>query len=73
MSTFRLPSAAQMDATIIDFARHRPYRTPQSTEDAFLYVVRNYEVDYIKRWLDDHPRDREHLIALWERKAAVQS
>jgi hypothetical protein len=52
--------------------RARPYRTPQSTIDAFWYVVREYEEADIKKWLDEHPRDRAYLLELAERKYAKQ-
>ena len=54
-------------------ARRQPYRTPQSTVDAFLYVVlREYEEADVKKWLDEHPRDRAYLLELAERKYAKQ-
>jgi hypothetical protein len=50
--------------------RARPYRTPQSTIDAFWYVVRNYDDASIDKWLDEHPRDRLYLIDLLDVKNA---
>jgi hypothetical protein len=47
------------------------YRTPQSTIDAFWYVVRLEDADYLKRWLAQHPRDAEALCKLWEGKNAT--
>jgi hypothetical protein len=51
-------------------ARRPPYRTPQSTIDAFWYVVCNYDDAGIERWLDKHPRDRLYLIDLLDVKNA---
>ena len=45
-----------------------PYRTPQSVVDAFLYVARNHDSEYLARWLADHPRDIATLNKLWEAK-----
>lgn len=53
-------------------ARRQPYRTPQSIVDAFWYVVREYEEADIKKWLDEHPRDRAYLLELATRKYAKQ-
>jgi hypothetical protein len=50
--------------------RARPYRTPQSTIDAFWHVVRNYDDAGIDKWLDEHPRDRLYLIDLLDVKNA---
>jgi len=49
--------------------RARPYRTPQSTIDAFWYLVRNDDAS-IDKWLDEHPRDRLYLIDLLDVKNA---
>jgi hypothetical protein len=48
--------------------RARPYRTPQATEDAFWYVVRLDDADYLAKWLAQHPADAPALIKLWEGK-----
>ena len=45
-----------------------PYRTPQATIDAFLFVARNHDAAYLARWLDDHPKDIATLTKLWETK-----
>jgi hypothetical protein len=50
-----------------------PYRTPQSMVDAFFYVARLNDADYLKRWLKRHPRDAETLCKLWEGKNAVKA
>jgi hypothetical protein len=46
----------------------RRYRTAQSTIDAFWYVVRLDDPDYLARWLADHPRDAAHLLKIWKAK-----
>jgi hypothetical protein len=48
----------------------QPYRTPQSTIDAFWYVANLNDADYLKRWLAEHPRDVTALQKLWEAKHA---
>jgi hypothetical protein len=50
--------------------RGDPYRAPQSTIDAFWYVVRLDDADYLKRWLAQHPRDVATLQKLWDGKHA---
>jgi hypothetical protein len=49
----------------------QPYRTPQATIDAFWYVVRLDDPDYLARWLVQHPLDATALQALWEAKHVV--
>jgi hypothetical protein len=46
----------------------QPYRTPQSTIDAFFYVVRLGDPDYLTQWLAQHSVDALHLHRLWEAK-----
>jgi hypothetical protein len=46
----------------------RRYQTPQSTIDAFWYVVRLDDTDYLGRWLADHPLDAPHLHEIWRAK-----
>jgi hypothetical protein len=46
------------------------YRTPQATIEAFWYVVRLDDADYLKRWLDQHPADDKFLCKLWKAKNA---
>ena len=43
---------------------------PQSTVDAFWYVVRLDDPDYLARWLEQHPLDASALCKLWEGKNA---
>jgi hypothetical protein len=52
----------------ITAAQNRPYHTPQSTIDAFWYVVRLKDEARLKRWLDDHPYDREFLLGELEKR-----
>jgi hypothetical protein len=47
-----------------------PYRPAQSTVDAFWYVVRLDDPDYLANWLAQHPLDAPALIKLWEGKHA---
>lgn len=46
------------------------HRTPQATIDAFFFVASLNDADYLKRWLQQHPRDAEALCKLWEGKHA---
>lgn len=48
--------------------RREPYRTPQSTVDAFLYVAALDYVAHLKAWLDDHRKDAPILLKLLESK-----
>jgi hypothetical protein len=48
----------------------RPYRTPQSTIDAFWFVARQDDPDRLKSWLLRHPSDAPALCKLWEGKNA---
>jgi hypothetical protein len=49
----------------------RPYRTPQATADAFWYVVRLDDPEYLTRWLAQHPLDAPYLLNIWECKNAI--
>jgi hypothetical protein len=42
----------------------RPYRTAQSTIDAFRYVVREGDPEYLEAWLGRHPKDAPYLRGL---------
>jgi hypothetical protein len=46
----------------------RPYRTPQTTIDAFWYVVSLCDPERLKAWLRDHPQDSAFLLKLLEAK-----
>jgi hypothetical protein len=52
-------------------ARTRSYRTPQSTIDAFFFVVRTKDAAGIAEWLARHPRDEQHLYKLWKQKCST--
>jgi hypothetical protein len=43
-------------------------RPPQSTIDAFWFVVSLCDPAHLKAWLADHPRDTPHLLKLLEAK-----
>jgi hypothetical protein len=45
----------------------KPYRTPQSTVDAFWYVA-THEPDKLKAWLARHPDDAPALHRIWKAK-----
>jgi hypothetical protein len=47
-------------------AKPKPYQTPQSTIDAFFYVVRQDDVARLDTWLADHPKDAAFLLKLLE-------
>jgi hypothetical protein len=49
------------------------YRTPQSTVDAFWYVVRLNDQAYLLQWLSEHPKDAAHLEKLLEEKCRTKS
>jgi hypothetical protein len=49
-------------------ASPRPYSTPQSTIDAFWYVVSLRDSERFKAWLRDHPKDAPFLLKLLEDK-----
>jgi hypothetical protein len=51
-------------------AAKQPYRTPQATVDAFLYVVRLDDPEYLTRWLAQHPLDAPALYKFYEGKNA---
>jgi hypothetical protein len=46
----------------------KPYRTPQSTVDAFWYVVRQDDTAKLEDWLAAHPRDAGYLVKRLEEK-----
>lgn len=45
-----------------------PYRTPQSTIDAFLHIAHSHDADYVANWLANHPQDIATLTKLWGEK-----
>ncbi|WP_119268365.1 hypothetical protein [Taklimakanibacter deserti] len=50
------------------FPERRIYRTPKATVDAFWYVVRTYNDEYVNRWLDEHPSDKAFLLDLYRQR-----
>jgi hypothetical protein len=42
------------------------YRPARSTVDAFRYLVTAGDVDRLKAWLSDRPKDAPHLLSLLE-------
>ena len=61
-----------MTDNIIAF-KPRPYRTPQSTIDAFWYLVRLNDPARLKAWLQDRPQDRPTLLKLYEERKNVEA
>ena len=49
----------------------RPYRTPQSTIDAFWFLVQLDDPDRLKVWLQAHPKDQQTLYELYEGRQNV--
>jgi hypothetical protein len=45
-----------------------PYRTPQSTVDAFWFVIGLADPERFKAWLADRPKDAPFLLKLLETK-----
>jgi hypothetical protein len=66
-SAHEIPLAPELKFT----PRH--YRTPQATVDAFFFVTRLDDPDYLARWLDQHPRDEKFLCKLWKAKNAAEA
>jgi hypothetical protein len=58
----------QPPRTVGNPATVQPYRTPQSTIDAFWYVVGLCNPERLTAWLDDHPQDASFLLKLLESK-----
>jgi hypothetical protein len=50
-------------SSILEF-KPRPYRTAESTVDAFWYLVRLNDPDRLEAWLADHPMDAAYLYEL---------
>jgi len=51
----------------------RPYRTPQSTIDAFWYLVQLNDPARLKAWLQDRPQDQQTLRRLYEERQNVEA
>ena len=60
------------DDNILAF-KPRPYQTPQSTIDAFWYLVRLNDPARLKAWLQDRPQDRQTLRNLYEERQNVEA
>ena len=67
------PAPASVRNSDITAASTRPdyYRTPQSTADAFFYVVSLDDPARLAGWLADHPRDERYLQKIWEQKCST--
>jgi hypothetical protein len=52
------------DDNILQF-KPRPYQTPQSTIDAFRYLVQLNDEPRLKEWLEVRPLDGPTLLKLW--------
>ncbi|WP_050043681.1 hypothetical protein [Bradyrhizobium sp. LTSPM299] len=48
--------------------RPQLYRTAQSTVEAFRFVVAAGDIQHVKGWLGDHPKDAPYLISILERQ-----
>jgi hypothetical protein len=51
----------------------KPYRTPQSTVDAFWYVVRQDDTAKLEEWLAAHPRDAGYLVKRLQEKTQQEA
>jgi hypothetical protein len=60
------------DDNIIAF-RPRPYRTPQSTIDAFWYLVQINDQPRLEAWLRARPSDAATLLKLYEERKNVRA
>jgi hypothetical protein len=49
-----------------ELTAREPYKVPQSTIDAFRYVLRLDDPEYLKNWLADHPADGPELFRIWK-------
>ena len=58
------------DDNILVF-KPRPYRTRQSTIDAFWFLVQINDEPRLKAWLPAHPKDRQTLFELYEERQNV--
>ena len=60
------------DNNVLTF-KPRPYRTAESTIDAFWYMVKLGDEDRLKAWLADHMRDAPTLRKLYEERQNVSA
>lgn len=56
------------NSSLVPALRREHYRTPQCTLDAFWFVVRNHDTNYLARWLEQHRADAAYLNDLWNSK-----
>ena len=61
-----------MTDNILTF-KPRPYRTAESTIDAFWYLVQLNDPARLKAWLQDRPQDRPTLLKLYEERQNVEA
>ena len=55
------------DDNILTF-KPRPYRTPQSTIDAFWYLVHLNDEPRLRAWLEARPLDGPTLLSILEER-----
>jgi hypothetical protein len=60
------------DDNILPF-KPRPYQTPQSTIDAFWYLVQLNDEAHLKAWLEARPLDAPTLLKIYERRKNVRA
>jgi hypothetical protein len=60
------PPAEVRNGPLQPAAPAQHYRTPQSVVDAFWFVTRLDDPEYLARWLADHQRDAAHLLKIWK-------
>jgi hypothetical protein len=63
-------SVRNSDISVVP-AKTPQYRTPQSTVDAFFFVLKTKDAAGIAAWLAAHPRDERHLQKIWEQKCST--
>jgi hypothetical protein len=51
----------------------RPYQTPQSTIDAFWYLVQINEPDRLRGWLEVRPMDAPTLLKIYDERKNVRA
>jgi hypothetical protein len=48
-------------SNVLEF-KPRPYRTAETTIDAFWYLVQLNDPDRLEAWLFDHPKDQADIV-----------
>jgi hypothetical protein len=66
---FERISAPIVSADPLPRREPKPYRTPEATAHAFLYIVRLGEPARLEAWLAARPHDVPHLLELLESKS----